>query len=314
MLPTPLQPIEDKITRAAGVQLLIKRDDLIHPQISGNKWRKLTYNLQEADKLGKDTLLTFGGAYSNHLYAVAAAGKQFGLQTIGVVRGEETLPLNSTLAFVRACGMQVHYADRVSYREKEQSMFVRQLLAQTSKSAYVIPEGGSNALAVRGVAETIGEIAVAFDYVCCACGTGGTLAGLVAGLNRLPATERAEKKALGFAVLKGGQFLYDDVKQLLTTYASLFSSTDDSISRVTNWEINLDYHFGGYAAITPALLQFIRTFEQQHHVLLEQVYTGKLFFGVYDLLQRGFFKRGETIVALHTGGLQGRSPALGEKL
>lgn len=296
-LPTPLQPIQDTVTEAAGITLYMKREDLIHPQISGNKSRKLKYNLLEAKKRGKDTLLTFGGAYSNHIYAVAAAGKLFNFCTIGIIRGEETLPLNPTLTFATACGMQLHYINRSDYRLKDTTEFTTQLIEKFG-NFYLIPEGGSNALAVKGCMEIVEEITVPFDYLCCACGTGGTMAGLIAALE-------GQQKAIGFSALKGGGFLYDEVKSLLKDYYSLHPSSWNVIIP-NNWEINLDHHFGGYAKTTPELINFIQTFETAHAIPLEQVYTGKMLFGLYDLIKKGYFRRGETIVAIHTGGLQGR--------
>jgi 1-aminocyclopropane-1-carboxylate deaminase len=298
----PLQRIQDTVTEAAGVCLYIKREDLIHPQISGNKWRKLKYNLLQAAQDGKATLLTFGGAYSNHIHAVAAAGKLYNFRTIGIIRGEEHQPLNTTLAFAKACGMHLHYADRTVYRSKDQPEFLSQLQKQYG-NFYLLPEGGSNALAVKGCREIIQDIAITYDYLCLACGTGGTMAGLI--------TAAPDKRIIGFSALKGGEFLYEEVNKLLHNYASIDSTPEKAYLTSANWHIQTEYHFGGYASIKPELTAFIRQFEQQHYILLEQVYTGKMLYGLYDLLQKGYFRRGSTIIALHTGGLQGRSPELG---
>ncbi|MEN7550992.1 pyridoxal-phosphate dependent enzyme [Rapidithrix thailandica] len=284
---TKIQEINDPEITQRGIRLLVKRDDLIHPQISGNKWRKLKYNLLEAQRLGHKTLLTFGGAYSNHIYATAAVGKLFGLRTIGIIRGEEHLPLNSTLAFAKEAGMQLHYMDRSTYRQKQQPEVI-QTLQKEFGPFYLVPEGGSNALAVKGCSEILEEIDREFDYICCPCGTGGTLAGVIAGL-------KGEKKALGFAVLKGAHFLTDEVKHLLLAYQA---------TPYSNWDIHLDYHFGGYAKSKPELEAFIQKFTRQHHIPLEFVYSGKMFFGIYDLIQKGYFARGTTLLAVHTGGLR----------
>lgn len=292
----PLQLIEDAVTEKAGIQLYIKREDLIHPQISGNKWRKLKYNLAEAHKTGKNTLLTFGGAFSNHIYALAAAGKLSGFQTIGIIRGEEHLPLNSTLSFAVSAGMRLHYVNRTDYREKDKTEFIDKL-HQEFGDFYLIPEGGSNALAVKGCREITEEINIPYDYLCCSCGTGGTLAGLIAGV-------KIDKKMIGFSALKGGEFLKNDINNLLSAYykiEGIHSAATDSIQ----WHINADYHFGGYAKTTSQLYAFIDAFRQIHQILLEPIYTGKMLFGVYDLVKRGYFRRGETIIAIHTGGLQG---------
>lgn len=301
---SPLQLLEDPVLASFGLKLYLKRDDLLHPTVSGNKWRKLKYNLQEAAGQRKRRILTFGGAYSNHIYATAAAGPLFGFETIGVIRGEETLPLNPTLSFARACGMHLHYVDRQTYAHKYQWEFLDGL-SDRFGDFYLLPEGGTNALAVKGCSEIISEIKVdesapAYDYICCGCATGGTLAGLAASLP-------SGKKALGFSVLKGGEFLAGEVKQVLKAYRRAF---DCPSFHTNNFQLISDYHFGGYAKTTPELLRFIQRFEHHHGVLLDQVYTGKMMAGLYAMIQQGAFRSGQTIIALHTGGLQGRSPEL----
>lgn len=301
---SPLQLLEDPVLASFGLKLYLKRDDLLHPTVSGNKWRKLKYNLQEAASQQKRRILTFGGAYSNHIYATAAAGQLFGFETIGIIRGEETLPLNPTLSFASDCGMHLHYVDRQTYAHKYQWEFLDSL-SDRFGDFYLLPEGGTNALAVKGCSEIISEIkmdesAPPYDYICCCCGTGGTLAGLAASLP-------AGKKALGFSALKGGDFLAGDVKQVLKAYRNAF---DCPSLNTNNFQLISDYHFGGYAKTTPELLQFIQKFEHRHGILLDQVYTGKMMAGLYDMIQQGAFRSSETIIALHTGGLQGRSPEL----
>jgi 1-aminocyclopropane-1-carboxylate deaminase len=285
---TPLQKISDPVLDGFGLRLYVKREDLIHPFISGNKWRKLKYNLIEAKSQGKDTLLSFGGAYSNHIYALAAAGKESGFKTIGVIRGKDASEENPTLSFARSCGMQLYLIDRDQYKKKEESDFLEDMKNRFHDS-YIIPEGGSNVLAVKGCAEIIEEIDIDFDYIACPCGTGATLAGLIAGL-------KGKKRALGFSVLKGGEFLIGDVKKLLNAFEG---KTFD------NWSIQMDYHFGGYAKSSYDLESFIKHIEKQHGIIYEPVYTGKMMFGIYDMINKGFFKRGETIICVHTGGLQG---------
>jgi 1-aminocyclopropane-1-carboxylate deaminase/D-cysteine desulfhydrase-like pyridoxal-dependent ACC family enzyme len=301
--PTPLVRLRSGAADRAGVGLYLKRDDLIGPQISGNKWRKLKYNLLEAYRQGHRTLLTFGGAYSNHLYAVAAAGRDFGFHTIGLVRGEETGPLNPTLAFARQCGMALQYVSRDQYRHKTDARWLDSLRERYG-DFYLLPEGGSNSLAVRGVAELVGEIDLPWTYLCCPCGTGGTLAGLVAGA-------AGRGRVVGFAALKGGGFLRQEVGQLLGAYEAL---AGQPVAAHANWQVQTEYHFGGYARVQPPLLAFIRRFEGENGIPIEQVYTAKMLYGIEDLLNGGGFARGAAVVALHTGGLQGRLPELGQNV
>ncbi|CAN5834510.1 pyridoxal-phosphate dependent enzyme [soil metagenome] len=285
---SPLQLLHDPLLREKEVQVWVKRDDLLHPSISGNKWRKLKYNLREARRQGHGTLLTFGGAYSNHLAAVAAAGEEFGFQTIGLVRGEEHQPLNPTLAFARSCGMQLHYLDRDTYRRKQEPAFLASIQEQYGP-AYMLPEGGTNLLAVQGCTEIVAEITIPFDYVCCACGTGGTLAGIIAGL-------AGRRQVIGFPALKGGEFLATEIDALVRAFSG---------KSYSNWRLETSFHFGGYARLTPELVSFIQNSKQQHQIQLEPVYTGKMIFGLFELIRQDAFPRGSTVVALHTGGLQG---------
>lgn len=282
---TPLQIVEDPFFIERGIKLYLKRDDLIHPQVSGNKWRKLKYNLFEAEKQGIKTLMTFGGAYSNHIAAVAAAGQATGFDTIGMIRGEELrADTNPTLRFASQCGMKLLFVSRKDYRNKEE------LAERHGAGCYIIPEGGSNTLAVKGVAEVVTEIQsqlrTPVDYLCTSLGTGGTAAGLLSA---------SKAKVLVFPSLK---IKVDEAKQMIFQHLSMSEAKAEIIT---------DYHFGGYGKVTEELWQFIKTFEIQTHIPLEQVYTGKMMFGIYDLVKKGFFKRGQVIIAFHTGGLQGRA-------
>lgn len=281
--PTPLQHIQDPMLEKHGITLHLKRDDLIHSEVSGNKWRKLKYNILQASKEGKKVLLSFGGAYSNHIYAVAAAGKYFGFETIGIIRGEETFPLNPTLSFAKECGMKLVYESRSNYKIKETDEYIHNLKERFGHF-YHIPEGGTNPLALEGVAEVISEIEIEYSLICCPCGSGGTIAGLIKANNG--------KKTLGISVLKGAGMLDNTVAAL--------AQCDDQES----WRINYDYHFGGYAKITKELILFIQEFERMHQTKLEPIYSGKMMYALYDLIKKGNFKRGESIIALHTGGLQ----------
>ena len=285
---TPIVELKSAVLVKFGARILVKREDLNHPFVSGNKWWKLKYNLQEAQRFGKDTLLTFGGAYSNHIYATAAAARELGLKSIGIIRGEKTDPLNHTLAFAESCGMKLHYVSREEYRHKTEVAFIQKFHDQFG-DFYLIPEGGTNELAVKGVVEFASTLInkVDFDYLCLPVGTGGTMAGMVQGF-------AGKKNILGFSVLKAGWFLNDEVKNW-------------SDNLFDNWSIVKDYHFGGYAKTTNELLEFMNGFEQQYQLPLDQVYTAKMMFGIFDLVQKGFFKKGAIILALHTGGVQGRS-------
>ena len=287
---TPLQQLQDPLLQEQEIALYIKREDLLHPDISGNKWRKLKYNLQEAKRLQHQTLLTFGGAYSNHIAATAAAGKAYGFQTVGIIRGEELLSLNPTLRFATSCGMQLQYISREQYRQKEDPAFLQELSEQHGQP-YILPEGGTNNLAVKGCTEIVEDITVDYDYICCASGTGGTAAGIIAGL-------AGEKQVLVFTALKGGDFLQEEIKQLVYGYSG---------REFSNWRLLTDYHFGGYAKVKPELLAFMQAFQKHHHIPLEPIYTGKMLYGLFDLIRKGYFPKGSRIVAIHTGGLQGNA-------
>jgi len=285
---TPLTEIFDPLFEKRQIRFFIKREDLTDEFISGNKWYKLKYNLIEAEKLGYKTLLTFGGAYSNHIHATAAAGKKYGFKTIGVIRGEEHLPLNPTLSSAQENGMIIEYVDRKSYRNKYEDSLI-QSLKEKFGDFYFIPEGGSNQLAIKGCSEIIPGITTDFNFVCSACGTGGTLAGLILGLD-------SKSFALGFSVLKSGSFIYKNIRTLLSYFQQ---------ENLNNFQINLDYHFGGYAKTNTELNNFCAGFYEQHNIQIEPIYTGKMFYGLYDLIRSNFFPPESTIVAIHTGGLQG---------
>ena len=287
-----LQPIPHPSAASRGVRLLLWRDDLVNPDLPGNKARKLKYNLLQARTSGHSRLLTFGGAYSNHLAAVATAGRLHGFATVGLVRGEAHYPLNPTLARCAAAGMALHYLDRTTYRRRAEPAFLAEAQRQFGP-AYLLPEGGTNALALRGVAELIGELRqhTDFDAVAVAAGTGGTLAGLALGL----AEAHYPARAVGIAALKGADFLRTEVAALVQEAAG---------HPLANYELHTAYHFGGYAKLPPELRAFIQDFEASHGVLLDPIYTSKLLAGVLDLIARGHFAAGSTVVAVHTGGLQ----------
>ena len=266
------------------ISLTIKREDLIHPFISGNKFRKLKYNLVQAKAENKETVLTFGGAFSNHIAAVAFAGKEYGFKTIGVIRGEELfdkIEENPTLKFAQENGMQFEFVSREDYRLKNEISFLENLKQQFG-DFYLVPEGGTNELAVKGCEEILTAEDAVFNYVCCAVGTGGTISGLInsAGPNQ---------KILGFPALKG-DFLKDEIR--------IFAKKD-------NWDLVSDYHFGGYGKINLELIEFINAFFDENKVPLDPIYTGKMVFGVIDLIHKNYFPAHSKILLIHTGGLQG---------
>lgn len=273
-----------KIPDNKEVELFLKREDEIHPFVSGNKYRKLKYNLLEAKKKGFKTLLTFGGAFSNHIAAVASAGNLLGFKTIGVIRGDELEDKvfdNETLSFAKQNGMQFKFVSRGDYRGKTSVVFLTKL-REEFHDFYLIPEGGTNALAIKGCEEILTEADGIFDYICCAVGTGGTISGLING-------SKPSQQVLGFPSLKG-DFLQQDISKFVTN---------------TNWDVITDYHFGGYAKINEALVAFINQFKSINSIPLDPVYTGKMMFGVFDLINKDYFKKGSKILAIHTGGLQG---------
>ncbi|SEF20540.1 1-aminocyclopropane-1-carboxylate deaminase [Amycolatopsis pretoriensis] len=279
-VPSPLVELGDA---ERGVRVLLKRDDLIHPELPGNKWRKLKHNLRDAAAAGATRLLTFGGAYSNHLLATAAAGHHFGFETVGVVRGEEHRPLNDTLRAATAHGMRLTYLDRATYRAKTDPAVVAGLRREWGEF-FLIPEGGANAAGVRGCTELVAEIDRPFDVVTCAVGTGATLAGIAAGLG-------PGQRAIGFSALKG-EFLPADVARF---------QRETFGRELGEWSVETGYHFGGFARRTRELDGFVEEFERRHGVRLDWVYEAKMMFGLRDRVRRGEFAEGTTIVAVIAG-------------
>ncbi|MFJ6794449.1 1-aminocyclopropane-1-carboxylate deaminase/D-cysteine desulfhydrase [Streptomyces sp. NPDC091268] len=284
---SPVVEVADERFAARGVRLLLKRDDLVHPELPGNKWRKLAPNLREAVAGGYPALLTFGGAYSNHLRATAAAGRLLGLPTIGVVRGEELAgrPLNDSLARCAADGMRLHFASRRDYRRKAEPEVLERLRGEAGAiGAYVVPEGGSNALALRGCRELGRELRGAGDVVAVACGTGGTLAGLAAGL-------APGQRALGVPVLAGG-FLEAEIRSL---QAAAFGGP------AGDWSLAEGFAHGGYARVPAELEEFAADFESRHGLPVERIYVAKLLWALAALTRSGTYPRGTTLTAVVTG-------------
>jgi 1-aminocyclopropane-1-carboxylate deaminase len=272
------------ILEHSNVTLYMKREDLLHPYYSGNKFRKLKFNLEEAKRQKKDMLLTFGGAFSNHILAVAAAGNENGFKTVGIIRGEELatkVSANPTLCKAQEFGMVFDFISREAYREKNCKPFVEALSVKYG-DFYLLPEGGTNKLAVQGCAEILTEEDVEFDYICCAVGTGGTLSGLIN-------CSKDGQQILGFPALKG-DFLHEDIRSFVGK---------------TNWSLQTDYHFGGYGKTTAELIAFMNSFYVKHDVPLDPVYTGKMVYGVLDLIAKKVIPEHSKVLMIHTGGLQG---------
>lgn len=269
-----------------GVELWLKREDLIHPTVSGNKFRKLKYNLEAAKSNACKTLVTFGGAFSNHIAAVAAAGELYHFKTVGIIRGEEletNIQCNPTLQFAKNKGMAFQFVSRSAYRQKAEAAFITNLKNQYP-NCYMLPEGGTNELAIKGCEEILSEQDSTFDVICCAVGTGGTIAGLIN-------SAQSHQKILGFPALKGN-FLTDEIRKF---------------AKRNNWQLVNDYHFGGYAKINRDLIAFINNSYQNYGLKLDPIYTGKMIYGIMDLIDRGYFNPNTKILAIHTGGLQGIS-------
>lgn len=267
-----------------GITLTIKREDLLHPHISGNKFRKLKYNVLEAKQQGKTALLTFGGAYSNHIAAAAAAGREYGFATIGIIRGDELadkIDANPTLAFAAGCGMQFKFVSREDYRRKTEPEFLDALTAEFG-DCYILPEGGTNALAVKGCEEILTSDDAGFTHICLAVGTGGTISGVINAA--MP-----HQQVVGFPALKNAA-LWDDIRTFATN---------------NNWQLAEDFHFGGYGKVTAQLVTFINDFYDKTGIPLDPVYTGKMVFGVIELAHQGFFPPQSRVLLIHTGGLQG---------
>ena len=298
MLSTPTFFQQKIITKNQKVQLLtlkekevtlfIKREDEIHPDVSGNKFRKLKYNIKEAKQQQQKKVLTFGGAFSNHILATAVAAKLNGFKSIGIIRGEEladdvqqTLQNNSTLQKAHKNGMQFYFVSREQYREKESPDFMNNLKEKFG-NFYTIPEGGTNDLAIQGCEEILCKEDECFDVVCCAVGTGGTISGLINA-------SKEHQKVIGFPALKG-DFLKTEVQKYTAK---------------KNWLLNTNYHFGGYAKYTPEFITFLNNFSADTKILLDPIYTGKLIFGILDLVKQDYFAKGTKILAIHTGGIQG---------
>ncbi|WP_395045645.1 1-aminocyclopropane-1-carboxylate deaminase/D-cysteine desulfhydrase [Flavobacterium sp.] len=278
-----MQTQEIEITNST-CKLFIRREDLIHPFVSGNKFRKLKYNLIQAKNNNQTTILTFGGAFSNHIAATAFAGKQNGYKTIGIIRGDELkskINENPTLKFAQECGMIFDFVSREDYRNKDSDSFLN-ILKTKFDDFYLIPEGGTNELAIKGCEEILTKTDIIYDFVCCSVGTGGTISGIIN-------SSFSKQKVLGFPSLKG-DFLEKDICKF---------------AKNKNWELISDYHFEGYGKISIELIEFINSFFGKHKIPLDPIYTGKMVFGVIDLINKNYFPENSKILMIHTGGIQG---------
>ncbi|MDB5143289.1 MAG: 1-aminocyclopropane-carboxylate deaminase [Mucilaginibacter sp.] len=279
---SPVHQIQHKLFDEQGLKVFIKRDDLIHPIISGNKWRKLKYLLKQVQTEGKTHLVTFGGAYSNHLLATAAAAAKFGFKSTGFVRGEEVN--NDTLFLCRLHGMSLIFTDRESYRDKP-ALFNKYFA--DDNETFFIDEGGASALGAKGCSELIDELTEPYDHIFCACGTGTTAAGIISGISQ----HGLNTQFHAVPVLKNGDFLRNEIDGFLTQPAA--------------YHLHTGYHFGGYGKVTDELIQFIKQFVASTGILIEPVYTGKMLYALYDLAAKKQFKPGSKILAIHTGGIWG---------
>ena len=279
--------LENPLFEEQGIEVSIKREDLIHPLISGNKWRKLKYNIQAARQSGYDTICSFGGPFSNHIHALSHAGRLYQFKTIGVIRGEERYKANPTLKSASDAGMHLHFVNREDYRVKHHQSFINELMDRFGKF-YLLPEGGTNRIAIKGCQEIMNEVSEEFEIVCASCGTGGTASGIISSLT-------SEQKFIGFSSHKGN-FMVEEISKLLNNLSNQYEA---------KLEINNDYHFGGYGKYTAPLIRFINDFQDQFKIGLDPIYTGKMFYGLFELIKSGYFKSGTQILAIHTGGLQG---------
>jgi len=279
---SPVHQIKDPLFDEQGISVFIKRDDLIHPIISGNKWRKLKYILKQASAENKIHLVTFGGAYSNHLLATTAAAAKFGFKSTGIVRGEEIS--NDTLFLCKLHGMKLLFTDRESYRDKP-ALFVKYF--GDDNTAFFIDEGGAGANGAKGCAELVDELQETYDHIFCACGTGTTAAGIINGL----AQHKLKTQFNAVPVFKNGDFIKDEIDKYLLT--------------PTDYVLHTGYHFGGYAKTDNKLIDFIKRFVARTGILIEPVYTGKMLYAIYDLAEKGYFKPGSKILAIHSGGIWG---------
>jgi len=285
----PIHSVEHPLLDEFGVKLSVRRDDLLHPLISGNKWYKLIPYLKQSVDQQAQGIISFGGAYSNHLHALAYAGKCLGVPTLGLVRGELPKVLNPTLREMRDWGMELRAVSRSLYRERNRRDITHDLIGD--HSWLIVPEGGAGLVAVEACrywGNQIREGSDGFDVLCLACGTGASLAGIIAA-------QRPQTRVLGFSALRDGDSISQSVRSWL-----------DQLGIVhPYWEILSQYAGPGFGRLYPELIAFLQNWPAYSSVPLEPVYTGKLLLGILALVQQGVIGRGQRILVIHTGGIQG---------
>ncbi|WP_206485154.1 pyridoxal-phosphate dependent enzyme [Thalassotalea sp. G2M2-11] len=283
-----LQSLSHPLFDQYQIQVQIKRDDLIHPIISGNKWRKLKYNIEHIKQQHHQGIVSFGGSYSNHIHALAYAGHYKQFNTIGIIRGEPHYANNYTLQCAQKWGMKLIFVDRKTYRKRHETSYLAQL-QQQFPNYFIVPEGGSNHLALPGVSEVCQELEAQteFDTLITPVGSAGTLSGLILG-------DQGKHQLLGVAVLKQAQYLVNEINQFIGHHAQL-----------TNWQLLTDYHGGGYGKFSSGDLSALKAFSEQTAIPFEPIYSGKMIVALLDLIKKNTFPAGHRIVLLHTGGLQG---------
>lgn len=293
-IPSPISTFHSDLFNQFKKQIVLKRDDLIDPIISGNKWRKLKYNTEKFHQGGYKALLTFGGAYSNHIAATAEVGRRFNIPTIAVIRGDElTADSNQTLRNAADAGMQLLFTSREEYALREEKYYHEELRRRHGH-ILIVPEGGANYYGMLGCMDILTEIEQKVDAVFCAAGTGTTVTGLLMSSDDI--------KVYAVAALKGGDFLKDNIKLRLFEAGfdqEMIAEKMDQLILLT------DYHFGGYAKFNEDLINFIKLVEQEEEIMLDQVYTAKALYAMHDLLSKDLIKE-QRIAFVHTGGLQGR--------
>ncbi len=302
ILPSPLQEVSFSPLKEKGISLYVKRDDLIHPDISGNKWRKLKYNIAQAQQRGNDTLLTFGGAHSNHIAATAAAGNLFGLKTIGIIRGEEVDLNNPTLSYAQNQGMELLRVSRTEFRSIDHIDYKTSLRERFGRF-FLIPQGGANFYGINGCMDIMSEIETPFQKVFIGCGTGTTLSGMAIN-------NKSQADIIGVSALKGGDFLSQDVFRNIQTF---FNDEETSKQVMDHVHLDLSHHFGGYAKVKPELIEFMRKFYSETEIKLDPVYTGKVAFAMTEMAKSKENQNDENWILIHSGGLQG-IPAMEDKL
>ena len=293
-LPSAIQQIHEDLFLDNNISVFLKRDDLIHPEISGNKWRKLKFNIQKFNQGGYDKILTFGGAYSNHIAASAAVSGKERVPFIGLIRGDElNINSNKTLQNASANGMELAFISREEYSLRDEKYYQEELRRRYG-NILIVPEGGKNFHGMLGCSEIISEMNFTPDYIFCPAGTGTTAAGVLTALGH--------SKLIAVSALKGGSFLKEDIAQLLKEVGWIKEDIEEQIQLLT---LEDSFHFGGYAKYDETLIEFINGFYKKHLIKLDQVYTGKMMFALYEYIKSGKIKENSTIMALHTGGIQG---------